>query len=138
MRLEEFWNYVDKTPTCWLWTRGTSKYGQFTISKVGEDGYVWKRNEFAHRTSFILANGDIPKHLTVDHICRVTRCVRPDHLRLLTRAENTAARYPTDTCERGHPRNKENTRFSKKGNGNGLFRQCRACERVRYHLNKSR
>lgn len=42
----------------------------------------------AHRFVYELLVGPIPAGLTIDHLCRVTSCVRPDHLEPVTNAEN--------------------------------------------------
>jgi hypothetical protein len=79
-----FWSKVDVGISCWLWT-----------AYVGQNGYPrfrWKgRSDHAHRVSYELAYGEIPTDKVVDHICRNLRCVRPHHLRLLTRGENVLA-----------------------------------------------
>jgi hypothetical protein len=43
---------------------------------------------YAHRISFTLHNGPIPKGKVVDHICHNRGCVNPGHLRLATHFEN--------------------------------------------------
>ena len=59
----------------------------------------------AHRASYEAFIGPIPDGLTIDHLCRVHACVRPDHLEAVTRSENARreanARRPT-TCRAGH------------------------------------
>jgi HNH endonuclease len=40
-----------------------------------------------------VATARSPKGLTVDHLCRITLCQRPDHLELVTWAENTRRRH---------------------------------------------
>lgn len=72
---------ADGTP-CHMWTGHTDDkgYGQFR----------WGRQaQWAHRVSYAHWNGDIPPLLTVEHTCRHPGCVRPSHLTLLTRVENT-------------------------------------------------
>jgi len=78
---ERFWPNVEKTDECWIWKGGANKrgYGSFF------DG-VW--NVRAHRYSYELAIGPIPPGLHLDHLCRNTRCVRPDHLEPVTGEEN--------------------------------------------------
>jgi hypothetical protein len=43
----------------------------------------------AHRWMYEQKIGPIPKGLVIDHLCRNTRCVNPDHLEPVTRGENT-------------------------------------------------
>ena len=56
-------------------------------------GQAIGRADCTHRVVWVRVYGTIPKGLTVDHKCYVTLCQRPDHLRLLTRAGNTAERW---------------------------------------------
>ena len=73
-----FWNKVEKTETCWIWTgaKDTKGYGAFRDS----DG----RTVRAHRFSA----GEPPRGLVWDHLCRVRNCVNPDHLEAVTQGEN--------------------------------------------------
>ena len=87
---------------CWVWTAGRDKdgYGRFTIDS---------RSRLAHRVSYEAKFGLIPDGLVIDHLCRETSCVNPDHLRAVTNWENLMAegsRAPAklqaerDNCER--------------------------------------
>lgn len=42
----------------------------------------------AHVFNWELTNGPVPSGLELDHLCRVPRCVNPDHLEPVTCAEN--------------------------------------------------
>lgn len=97
-------NKVNKTQDCWLWTGGDTGNGLYY-------GKFWDGNRkvLAHRYSYQINFGNIPAGLEVDHTCRIPKCVRPDHLRLLTRTENMRNRddYRTKAdgtmvCNKGH------------------------------------
>lgn len=42
-----------------------------------------------HRLAYTLAVGPIPDGLEIDHMCRNTKCWNPEHLDIVTTAENT-------------------------------------------------
>ena len=80
--MKRFWDKVNKTETCWLWTastKGKNNYGSFW------DG---NKSTYAHRVSWELHNGEIPNDLRVLHKCDTPECIRPDHLFLGTQADN--------------------------------------------------
>jgi hypothetical protein len=85
-----FWAKVKKTPYCWLWTAGTIRgYGHFSMGRV--DGK--SKAIYAHRLSWIIANGPIPHGLFVLHNCPSgdnPLCVNPAHLFLGTQPDNLA------------------------------------------------
>lgn len=71
----------DSESGCDSWTGGLTAAGYARVTVNG-------REQYAHRLSWQLANGPIPSGMKVDHTCRNTSCVNPDHLRLATHAEN--------------------------------------------------
>lgn len=115
---------IDKLPSGhWIWrgsTDGEGRYGSFQF-----EGRVQR----AHRVAWMMFRGPIPTGLKIDHLCRVTLCVNPDHLQPVTLAENilrgnspTAINAAKTHCIRGHEFNAENTRISNMGG-----RYCGTC-----------
>jgi hypothetical protein len=132
---QRFWIKVRKTKSCWYWIAGidANGYGRFLF-----DG----KNRLAHNVAFILVHGEIPKGMTVDHLCHngdldcaggktcIHRtCVNPDHLEAKSLRENVLASENTiasinskkTMCPRKHLYTPENTYISSKG------RECRKC-----------
>src|SRR5882672_3448747 len=74
---DKFWEKVNKTDTCWLWT-----------GKIARDGYGYLRDQAAHRVSWELHNGPVPEGKWVLHHCDIRPCVNPSHLFLGSRQDN--------------------------------------------------
>jgi hypothetical protein len=100
---ERFLSHVSKGFRCWAWTGAKVRgYGQFQVSSY--------KTVRAHRWAYEHWVGSIPPGLTIDHRCRNRACVRPSHLRPMTRGENTltgdtitAANLKKTHCPKGHP-----------------------------------
>jgi len=124
-RLPDFWDRVEKTETCWLWKGSTSddQYGNFQ-----RDGRLY----LAHRYAYEAKIGPIPEGLELDHLCRVPRCVRPDHLEAVTPKVNqqrgmspSGINSRKTHCAKGHE-------FSVQATGKRAGRRrCVECHRVR-------
>lgn len=127
-----FWAKVDSAGDCWLWMGAVQSSG---YGSVGSGG----RTYLAHRVAYTMVNGPIPDGLTINHLCGVKRCVRPEHLEAVTLAENNAhARatgltpYPVQAaanaakthCPAGHPYAGANLYVDIRGD-----RYCRICKR---------
>lgn len=116
--MQRFWDKVDKTGKCWIWTAGKLKtgYGCFKL-----DG----RTQMAHRVSWFLVYGVWPEH-EIDHLCRNTSCVNPAHLEDVTHAINikrgNLPQRRITHCPQGHEYTNENTQMR-----NGK-RYCRTCK----------
>jgi hypothetical protein len=71
---------VNDLEACWYWHGpNNGRYGCFS-----HNGKNW----LAHRASYTLFKGEIPKGLVVRHTCHITKCVNPDHLLAGTQQEN--------------------------------------------------
>jgi hypothetical protein len=121
--LAKFFERIDESGECWLWTGAKTKggYANFTVYP--------RRTCYAHRASYEHFVGPIPEGLFIDHLCRVRHCVNPAHLEAVTMRENLLRSPVTMTsrnaarthCNHGHEFTPENT-YWKSG-----WRSCRRC-----------
>lgn len=120
---DRFWPKVEVTGFCWNWTgfRGAHGHGQFKATPTTSTG--------AHRWAYEFLVGPIPDGMFLDHLCRNTGCVNPDHLEPVTNAENvmrgfgpTANHARKTHCPRGHELPPKVA---------GQKRTCSECERAR-------
>jgi hypothetical protein len=134
-RPKEFWSLVNETADgCWEWVGPTTlstptgnPYGLYCI-----DGERLR----AHRVSYEQMVGPIPEGLELDHLCRNTLCVSPEHLDPVPHRVNMEryARSNDLSCKRGHLRGPENTYITPQGK-----RRCRPCNAERQRrYNKER
>jgi len=117
-RVALFWSKVDKSAECWTWTAATNGVG---YGKCRWAGY-WLA---AHRIGYFLGKGDIPDGVHLDHLCRNTLCVRPEHLEAVSPRDNilrgtgySAKHAAKSVCPRGH-------RYDKTRGGS---RACSTCD----------
>lgn len=82
---ERFWQYVNKTDTCWIWfgAQNGKGYGSFRTGAT---------HVLPHRFSYELLVGPIPAGLQIDHLCFTPRCVNPKHLEPVTNKINCSRR----------------------------------------------
>lgn len=131
---DRFWTNVDVGHPlgCWLWT-GT----------IASTGYGITTRDYAqlmaHRAAYELLMGPIPAGLHLDHLCRNTACVNPDHLEPvrcrtnLLRGHGLSAKNARKThCKRGHPLSGANLYIHKHG------RACRTCSALRQSVYRAR
>jgi hypothetical protein len=81
---------VDPDTGCFDWTGNLNNagYARYSVRCCGKVKKV-----YAHRTSYELAKGEpIPAGMEIDHTCVNTKCIRPDHLEVVTSEENIRRR----------------------------------------------
>ncbi len=127
---DRFWSHAAQQPvdphSCWEWL------GPF------HDGYglfrVIKKRVKAHCFAYELTHGLVPEGTELHHKCGNRKCIRLDHLEVVTRIEHMTADERIERlrarnaaaaatrCRNGHRRTVENTYIDKKGR-----RNCQIC-----------
>ena len=125
------------TSPCWISANRKLRDGYTQTSYLG-------RRWMTHRLSWLMHHGPIPEGLTLDHLCRQTDCLNPDHLEPVTSRTNTlrgqtvaAAKAAQVECINGHPLEGANL-YRRADRPN--VRECRACrnEAARKHRERQR
>jgi hypothetical protein len=130
--LEEVLRKASPEPNtgCWLWTEGDNGRGYGRASRNNT-------NYQAHRLFYELLKGPIPEGHELDHLCRVTFCVNPDHLEPVPHRTNVRRGVTGAVCAR-RQRSKTHCPFGHPYEGDNLIvfgprklRRCRECSRER-------
>lgn len=129
----DFWDFVDKSGECWVWTGATnpSGYGLWSdLRNTGERG-------LAHRISLARVSPPESKRLLACHRCNNPPCVNPAHMYWGTPLDNSrdvaASGGPynkgleREFCMRGHALKGDNLKIT----GSLKRRRCRTCENAR-------
>jgi hypothetical protein len=142
---ERFWTKVDRRgdAECWMWIGATNRGAKMRGGPYGKLGDEWpsRKTVLAHRVSYEMAKGEIPAGHQVDHRCRNSLCVNPQHLEaVLPHLNNerssspTAANIAKTHCPQGHEYTVENTGYRKRD----LYRYCRTCARLAQRARRER
>lgn len=106
---QRFWKKVNikGSNECWEWQAATNgRYGQIRSDNRGP-------LLLAHRVSYELRVGPIQEGFEIDHLCRNTLCVNPEHLEPVTHSENCFRgdnhQLRKTHCPQGHPYDEQNT-----------------------------
>jgi hypothetical protein len=93
----------------------------------------------AHRAAYAHFVGPLDDELQIDHLCRNTACINPDHLEQVTgrvnvlRGDTVPARRARIThCPQGHEYNEANTAYFHRQ------RRCRTCHAAAERRRKAR
>lgn len=81
---------IDDSTGCWHWALAKCNQDKYGYCSTG-DG----RSNLAHIIYYVDAKGPVPEGLELDHLCRNTDCVNPDHLEAVTRKENNRRKPAT-------------------------------------------
>jgi hypothetical protein len=133
---ERFFQKVNKTDSCWLWTGALNSKG------YGSMGFEGKTTS-THRLSYLWFKGEIPEGMFVCHTCDVPSCVNPEHLFLDTNSGNMKDMFKKGRngpqtkkqthCKKGHSFEEFEPLVYVKKQGRQIgkeYRTCKECKRI--------
>lgn len=129
LRLERM-SIPEPNTGCTLWLGSTSNgYGLISIARPGDQRVS---NKGPHVIAYELVHGPVPRGFVVDHKCRNTLCINPQHLEAVTQRVNARRSLSPfgknarkTECLRGHPLSGDNLYVTPSGR-----RQCQTCRHM--------
>jgi hypothetical protein len=109
---------------CWRFV------GPFAPTPEGYFHLNWKclPERYAHRAVWTLLVGPVPDGMEIDHLCRIRSCCNPDHMEIVSHAENMRRRGSQGLCRAGHPMTPDNVvRNGRRASSPSLL--CKRCRR---------
>lgn len=130
--------YVIQENGCWDWVGGTTRTGALRYGILWNNG----RHHRASRWMYRLTGKTIPEGFHLDHLCRNTLCVNPDHLEPVPQRVNcfrgmapSAENARKTHCKWGHPFGPDSVFFMRT---EGAHRRiCKECRRERHKRDKA-
>lgn len=138
-QVERFWAKVEPEPNsgCYLWVGAIQRrrHGAYGVFQA----YGQRTTNSAHVFAYRMAKGALPIGTEIDHLCRNTQCVNPDHLEAVPRRVNllrgqtlVAMNAEKTHCPKGHSYEGENVKYI--FGRTGTMRVCRECLRQKARL----
>jgi hypothetical protein len=117
---------------CWDWQGhlGEVGYGRIGVREFG--GWFIR---YAHRVGYELYIGADIGNLDCHHLCQRRKCVRPEHIELLTHSEHSGRHgrlRPYRLCVRGHALAGDNLRINTQGSRVCIY-CARSADALLYH-----
>ncbi len=78
---KRFWQKVQKTDSCWLWTGAPHIMGYGVCTLAGKP-------QLAHRVAYYNFVGPVDESLEIDHLCSNKACMNPAHLEQVSHQVN--------------------------------------------------
>lgn len=139
------WDKIKVVGDHWMWTGAyAGKEGlRYGTIQIGSRADGTRKKVKVYKLLYERLVGPIPDGLLLDHLCKITLCVNPEHMEPVTPAENVRRgdqakrQRETTHCPQGHPYEGENLGITVTKSGLKL-RYCRLCKTLRSRKDRER